>query len=111
LKSDCSKKERSPIWPNLFERSACEQASVGHCNDTGVSGMTTIGEPAQSPNRISTAEVIVDPMVYVVDDDRLMREMLSSLFRSVGLRVRLFESAKELLQSELEDAPSCLVLD
>jgi FixJ family two-component response regulator len=73
--------------------------------------MTTIGETAQSPNRISTAEVIVEPMVYVVDDDRLMREMLSSLFRSVGLRVRLFESAKELLQSELEDAPSCLVLD
>jgi len=40
-----------------------------------------------------------------------MREMLSSLFRSVGLRVRLFESAQELLQSELEDGPSCLVLD
>jgi FixJ family two-component response regulator len=37
--------------------------------------------------------------------------MLSSLFRSVGLRVRLFESAQELLQSKLEDAPSCLVLD
>jgi FixJ family two-component response regulator len=73
--------------------------------------MTTIGETAQSPNRISTAEVIVEPMVYVVDDDRLMREMLSSLFRSVGLRVRLFESAQELLQSELEDGPSCLVLD
>jgi FixJ family two-component response regulator len=73
--------------------------------------MTTIGETAQSASRISTAEVIVEPMVYVVDDDRLIREMLSSLFRSVGLRVQLFESAQELLQSELEDAPSCLVLD
>ena len=52
-----------------------------------------------------------EPIVYVVDDDRLTREMLSSLFRSVGLRVRLFESAQELLQSELEDTPSCLVLD
>ena len=52
-----------------------------------------------------------EPIVYVVDDDRLVREMLSSLFRSVGLRVRLFESAQELLQSELEDAPGCLVLD
>src|ERR1700758_2167632 len=51
------------------------------------------------------------PIVYVVDDDRLIRDMLSSLFRSVGLRVQLFESAQELLQSELEDAPSCLVLD
>jgi FixJ family two-component response regulator len=73
--------------------------------------MTTIGETARSASRISTAEVIVEPTVYVVDDDRLIREMLSSLFRSVGLRVRLFESAQELLQSKLEDAPSCLVLD
>jgi FixJ family two-component response regulator len=73
--------------------------------------MTTIGETTRSASRISTAEVIVEPTVYVVDDDRLIREMLSSLFRSVGLRVRLFESAQELLQSKLEDAPSCLVLD
>ncbi|SHG95585.1 response regulator transcription factor [Bradyrhizobium erythrophlei] len=70
--------------------------------------MTTIGETAR---RISTAEVIVEPIVYVVDDDCLIRGMLSSLFRSVGLQVRLFESARELLQSELDDAPSCLVLD
>ena len=51
-----------------------------------------------------------EPIVYVVDDDRLIRETLSGLFRSVGWRVRLFESAQELLQSELEDAPGCLVL-
>src|SRR6516162_802771 len=52
-----------------------------------------------------------ETVVYVVDDDHLIRETLSSLFRSVGLRVRLFESAQELLHSELEDAPGCLVLD
>jgi FixJ family two-component response regulator len=73
--------------------------------------MTTISETVQFPSRTSTAEDIVEPIAYVVDDDRLMREMLSSLFRSVGLRVRLFESAQELLQSELEDSPRCLVLD
>jgi FixJ family two-component response regulator len=72
--------------------------------------MTTVGETAQSASRISTAEV-VEPIVYVVDDDRLMREMLSSLLRSVGLQAQLFGSAQELLQSELEDSPSCLVLD
>ena len=72
--------------------------------------MTMVGETAQSASRISTAEV-VEPIVYVVDDDRLMREMLSSLFRSVGLQAQLFGSAQELLQSELEDSPSCLVLD
>jgi FixJ family two-component response regulator len=49
--------------------------------------------------------------VYVVDDDSSMREMLASLFRSVGLRVELFGSAPELLQSNLRDVPSCLVLD
>ena len=52
-----------------------------------------------------------EPIVYVVDDDRLVRETISSLLRSVGLQVRLFESAQELLQAELKDAPSCLVLD
>jgi FixJ family two-component response regulator len=52
-----------------------------------------------------------EPIVHVVDDDPLIREMLSSLLRSVGLQVRLFGSALELLQSELEDAPSCLILD
>jgi FixJ family two-component response regulator len=50
-------------------------------------------------------------IVYIVDDDPLIRETLSSLLRSVGLQVRLFGSAPEFLQSELEDAPSCLVLD
>jgi FixJ family two-component response regulator len=37
--------------------------------------------------------------------------MLSGLFRSIGLQVGLFGSAPELLQSKLENVPSCLVLD
>jgi FixJ family two-component response regulator len=49
--------------------------------------------------------------VLVVDDDASLREALSSLFRSIGLEVRLFASGPELLQSKLPDAPSCLVLD
>ena len=51
------------------------------------------------------------PIVYVVDDDPLIREMLSSLLRSVGSQVRLFGSAAELLESELADVPSCLIID
>lgn len=73
--------------------------------------MTTIGEAVQFGARINAAEGIVEPIAYVVDDDCLIREMLSDLLQSVGLRVRLFESAQELLQSELEDSPRCLVLD
>ena len=51
------------------------------------------------------------PVVYVVDDDPALRDALSSLFRSVGLEVKLFGSAPELLQSKLPQTPSCLVLD
>jgi FixJ family two-component response regulator len=51
------------------------------------------------------------PAVLVVDDDASLREALSSLFRSIGLDVKLFGSAPELLQSKLPEVPSCLVLD
>jgi FixJ family two-component response regulator len=53
----------------------------------------------------------VPPTVLIVEDDPLLREALSSLFRSVGMRVQLFGSALELLNGQLPDGPSCLVLD
>ena len=52
-----------------------------------------------------------DGIVYVVDDDISVREALSSLIRSLGLRVETFGSAKGFLQHERADAPACLVLD
>jgi FixJ family two-component response regulator len=51
------------------------------------------------------------PIVFVVDDDFRVREALSSLISSVGLRVAVFNSAAEFLESEKPDAPACLVLD
>jgi FixJ family two-component response regulator len=51
------------------------------------------------------------PIVFVIDDDAAMRETLSSLFRSVDLRVVVFGSAHEFLQGKIPDAVSCLVLD
>jgi FixJ family two-component response regulator len=51
------------------------------------------------------------PTVLIVDDDAQMRESLRNLVRSVGLRVELFASAQEFVQSQRPDAPSCLVLD
>src|SRR5580704_7461212 len=51
------------------------------------------------------------PVVFVVDDDHRVREALSSLLSSVGLRVAVFGSATEFLESEKPDAPACLVLD
>jgi len=51
------------------------------------------------------------PIVFVVDDDHRVREALSSLISSAGLRVAVFSSAAEFLESKTPDAPACLVLD
>ncbi len=52
-----------------------------------------------------------DPVVLVVDDDPSMRDALTGLLRSVGLRTKVFASAPELLENPLPDGPCCLVLD
>jgi FixJ family two-component response regulator len=51
------------------------------------------------------------PVVFVIDDDRSIREALAGLLRSVGLTVQSFGSTQEFLQSERPDRPGCLVLD
>ncbi|MGY4480248.1 response regulator transcription factor [Bradyrhizobium sp. USDA 3364] len=58
-------------------------------------------DPATAPEHV----------VFIIDDDVAMRETLGSLFRSVGLRVELFGSAREFAQIKMPDAASCLVLD
>jgi len=50
-------------------------------------------------------------VVFVIDDDASLRESLSSLLRSIGLHVELFDSAAQFLKSQRPDVPSCLVLD
>ena len=56
------------------------------------------------------AATTTERVVFVIDDDMAMRETLSSLFRSVGLRVELFGSTREFTQVKMPDAASCLVL-
>lgn len=51
------------------------------------------------------------PIVFVVDDDRRVRDALSRLIKSAGLSVITFASAAEFLAWEKPDAPACLVLD
>lgn len=60
---------------------------------------------------LSRVPASVDAIVFVIDDDPLTRGSLSSLFRSVGLSVKAFASATELLENPLPVVPSCLVLD
>lgn len=51
------------------------------------------------------------PVVFVVDDDDSVRTALSSLIRSVGLRVETFSSTSEFVAAKRTDTPSCLILD
>ena len=52
-----------------------------------------------------------EPIVFAVDDDASMREALSRLFRSIGMRAQIFASAEDFLIYKRPDAPACLVLD
>jgi FixJ family two-component response regulator len=51
------------------------------------------------------------PLVHVVDDDASLRDALESLFRSVGIEVTTYGSAREFLDAKRPDRPGCLVLD
>jgi FixJ family two-component response regulator len=52
-----------------------------------------------------------EPIVFLIDDDRMVREGLQSLIKSVGLRVETLASAQDFLTAKRPDAPACLVLD
>jgi FixJ family two-component response regulator len=50
-------------------------------------------------------------IVFVVDDDSSVRKASARLFRSAGLQVETFETARAFLDYTRPDVPSCLVLD
>jgi FixJ family two-component response regulator len=52
-----------------------------------------------------------DPIVFVIDDDALIRDGIQSLIRSVGLRAEAFASAYDFMRATRPDAPACLILD
>jgi FixJ family two-component response regulator len=51
------------------------------------------------------------PIVFIVDDDRDVRDSLRRLLTSVGLVAQVFDTAQAFLTATRPDAPSCLVLD
>ncbi len=55
--------------------------------------------------------VTSEAVVFVVDDDSLIRDSLEQLVKSVGLKADTFSSAEAFLDTELPDKPGCLVLD
>lgn len=57
------------------------------------------------------AHTLTEATVFIVEDDRELSTALQRLFRSVGLKTQVFESASAFLQGPLPEVPSCLVLD
>jgi FixJ family two-component response regulator len=51
------------------------------------------------------------PIVFVVDDDDLVRASIQGMLKSVGLHSETFGTTQEFLRSKQPDGPSCLVLD
>jgi FixJ family two-component response regulator len=51
------------------------------------------------------------PIVFIIDDDRGMRQAIQDLVESVGLLAESFATGEEFLRRKRTDEPSCLVLD
>ncbi len=52
-----------------------------------------------------------EPTLFLVDDDRAVRDALSLYLGSKGVRVTSYSSAHEFLQAYDPDRPGCLLLD
>lgn len=52
-----------------------------------------------------------DPIVFIIDDDREVRDALELLMESVGLLVSTYDSAQAFLDVFDPDLPGCIVLD
>jgi FixJ family two-component response regulator len=50
-------------------------------------------------------------IVFVVDDDRGVRQSIQDLVESVGLRCLCFPTAQDFLNCKCADGPGCLILD
>jgi FixJ family two-component response regulator len=52
-----------------------------------------------------------DALIYIVDDEAPLRDAISSLLRSVGMRIAAYASVAEFLAAPRADLTSCLLLD
>jgi FixJ family two-component response regulator len=68
----------------------------------------------QIPNFLESGMPVpseLEPMVYVIDDEEMVREALARLLRSAGFNAQGFASATEVLSQELPRVPMCILLD
>ena len=69
------------------------------------------GSTAKDSTKVAAFMEQAESIVFAVDDDRRVRDALSELFLSIGLRCVAFESAESYLDFERPDVSACLILD
>jgi FixJ family two-component response regulator len=69
------------------------------------------GATSPSIQKGEEGEAPAEPLVIIVDDDKSVREGLSELILSAGLRPVCFASIRELLDANVLGHPGCLILD
>jgi FixJ family two-component response regulator len=52
-----------------------------------------------------------EPVVYIIDDDRSVRQAISLFLSSAGYNVISFSSSEEFLEQEPGEDPGCIILD
>lgn len=51
------------------------------------------------------------PIVYIIDDDMLVRRAIQRLLRSAGIEAETFATTNEFMESGFRDQNSCLIVD
>ena len=52
-----------------------------------------------------------DPVIYIIDDDRSVRQAISLFLSSAGYNVLSFSSSEEFLEQEPGEETGCIILD
>lgn len=53
----------------------------------------------------------IKPIVYIVDDDAMVRRAIQRLLNSIGLDVKTFATTDEFLNHEIREHSACLITD
>jgi FixJ family two-component response regulator len=89
---------KRPLWSKISKGARTEHGQVG-------------GRAVPSKSTDRDEDPLAAPFVVVVDDDRMVLEVIVSLLESVDIEVVAFGSGREMLQADLPDRPGCFVLD
>jgi len=104
---------KASVEPDALARPSPEltPSQLGRALTTNLSDLTSPQRQPTTGSQMILSDDKVQPTVAVIDDDPDIREALRGLLRTVGLRVELFASVQEFLDSSPSDLPGCLILD